>query len=168
MVSNAKSIIPVVVAGIHYDDKLLLIKRKKGTYSTKWGLIGGKIEFGEDIRHAIEREIQEEAGIKVKWIGIKGVFNERLKDANGNIIDHFLIFLCETVAEKLSGEEKDEGFVQWFDKEELEVMQSEIIPSDWFMITKLLNSKKSSADVFEVIMQQKSSSSLIIEKLENY
>lgn len=166
--NNCKSIIAVVVAGIRFGDKLLLIKRKKGTYSTKWGLIGGKIEFGEDIRHAIEREIREEAGIEVKWKGIKGVFNERLKDADGKIVDHFIIFLCETEAEKLAGEEKDEGIVRWFDEGELENMQNEIIPSDWFMITKLLNSQKSKASVFEVVMQQKSSSLLVIEEIKNY
>lgn len=61
----------IVVAGlIRKDDKYLLAQRIEGDEPSKnkWEFPGGKVNQGEDERDAIEREIYEEFGIKVKTI----------------------------------------------------------------------------------------------------
>lgn len=154
MATTDKKILPVVIAGVFHNEKLLLINRKKAPYNAKWGLIGGKIEFAETIQEAIIREIKEEAGISVKWQGIKAVFNERLKDNKGNIINQFLIFLCETKTDTFGGEEQEEGKIKWFCKEELLEIKADIIPSDWYMIENFFIKKEAIISVFEVIMRE--------------
>ena len=70
----------IVASPVIYKDKFLLIKRNKEPYTGFWSLIGGKIEFGEDIRRAIVREIQEETSLKTKFVAVRGVVYETLKD----------------------------------------------------------------------------------------
>ncbi|HYD35449.1 MAG TPA: nucleoside triphosphatase NudI [Vitreimonas sp.] len=59
----------IVVVGIikNKDNKYLLCKMAEdhGVYPGEWGLIGGGVDEGEDIKMALVREIKEEAGLKV-------------------------------------------------------------------------------------------------------
>lgn len=51
--------------------KMLLIKRSKGnTLSDMWDIPGGRIQFGESLREALQREIQEETGMELDRIGM--------------------------------------------------------------------------------------------------
>ena len=56
------------IACIDYrDGKLLIAKRKSGgDMGERWEFPGGKIEEGEDFAQAINREMQEEFGCRVK------------------------------------------------------------------------------------------------------
>lgn len=59
----------IVVAGfIVMDGKVLLAKRPKSKKLApdKYHLPGGHVEFGEDLKTALRREIQEELGVDVK------------------------------------------------------------------------------------------------------
>ena len=55
-----------VYASIIFDGKIALIKKARGPYTGKLDLPGGKVEFGEEIPEALEREIAEEIGAKIK------------------------------------------------------------------------------------------------------
>ncbi|MFH0936050.1 MAG: NUDIX hydrolase [Candidatus Woesearchaeota archaeon] len=60
----------IIVKGIVLkDNKLLLVKRKRKGHEidNKWELPGGKIDFGEKMEDACQREIQEEAGVLTKF-----------------------------------------------------------------------------------------------------
>ncbi len=148
------NILNIVVAGIRWNSKWLLIKRKRGNYQKKWALIGGKIEFNEEIKTAILREIKEETGLSVKWEGIKGVINERLieKDQDGKI-SHFVIILCQVSTEKGEVASTEEGELNWFSLDEIHKTRNEIIPSDYFMVTELLQ-KENVKQIIEVKMNQ--------------
>ena len=50
------------------ENKILLIKKNGGPYDGKLDLPGGTIEFGERPEEALRRELEEEAGIKVKEV----------------------------------------------------------------------------------------------------
>lgn len=54
-----------VAVGILLRDGLVLAcqRRRTATYPLKWEFPGGKIEKGEDARHALIRELHEELGI---------------------------------------------------------------------------------------------------------
>lgn len=50
------------------DDKVLLIKRREDedVFPGKWEMPSGKVEFGEDPKKALQREVREEVGLTVK------------------------------------------------------------------------------------------------------
>jgi ADP-ribose pyrophosphatase YjhB (NUDIX family) len=52
-----------VIALVLADDRALLLRRAEEPSKGLWGLPGGYVERGHDVRAAICREIQEEAGI---------------------------------------------------------------------------------------------------------
>lgn len=60
----------VVAALIKKENKFLIAKRATGDENVlgKWEFPGGKVETGEDEKHAIEREIKEEFNLKIKAI----------------------------------------------------------------------------------------------------
>ena len=59
------------------NGKILAIRRTKTAPSRPlhWDLPGGAIDFGEDAKKSIEREIKEETGLKVKNLKIIDVFS---------------------------------------------------------------------------------------------
>lgn len=60
-------VINAVAAYLKYNDKYLIAKRtKKDSVFGKWEFPGGKIEDGESMNEAIEREIREEFDVEVK------------------------------------------------------------------------------------------------------
>ena len=62
--------ITVVAALIKKDDKFLIARRATGDQNVlgKWEFPGGKVEAGEDEKHAIEREIKEEFDLDIEAI----------------------------------------------------------------------------------------------------
>lgn len=63
---------PVSVKGICLvDDCVILLKNERG----EWDLPGGKLEKGEMLEHALQREIQEELNITVLSTTLLAVFN---------------------------------------------------------------------------------------------
>lgn len=60
----------VVAALIKKDNKCLIAKRATGDQNVlgRWEFPGGKVEVGEDEKHAIEREIKEEFDLDIKAI----------------------------------------------------------------------------------------------------
>ncbi len=146
----SKSILNIIVGGIKYNEKWLLIKRRRGDYLNKWALVGGKMNFDERIEEALLREIKEETGLSVKWKGIKAILNEKLIDKNTTLTSkQFLIYLCMTEADTDVLRESDEGELCWFSNEDIVKEKEDIIPSDYLMITKLLE-RKNIASVIEL------------------
>jgi len=48
-----------------YQGKVLLVKQALGPNTGKWSLPGGGLDFGEDARTALVRELKEECGLVV-------------------------------------------------------------------------------------------------------
>lgn len=64
-----------VIGVIRYQDTFLLVKRSSSDeiFPGKWQNVGGKIESGETVEKALEREIQEELGFTLEP-GTKPIF----------------------------------------------------------------------------------------------
>ena len=62
------NVVNVVAALIIKDNKVLIAKRSTGDSEVygKWEFPGGKVEFGESEKQAIEREIKEEFELVIK------------------------------------------------------------------------------------------------------
>jgi ADP-ribose pyrophosphatase YjhB (NUDIX family) len=67
-----------VGAVVVHDGALLLVRRGRGSAVGKWSVPGGRVEFGEDVRAAVAREVREETGLDVVvgdlagWVERKG------------------------------------------------------------------------------------------------
>ncbi len=60
--------IAVVTCTIYYKDKFLVIRRRDGAkkFGGTWGFPGGKVEQGETIVGALQREVEEETGLQLE------------------------------------------------------------------------------------------------------
>lgn len=73
-----RPVIGIVAAARTADGRLLLIRRGD---SGKWALPGGTLEWGEDLRGAIEREVLEETGATVTALGeLLGTYSKPDRD----------------------------------------------------------------------------------------
>jgi 8-oxo-dGTP diphosphatase len=62
------------VKGIVVRDGKALLVRESDEVSGKWELPGGGLDFGEDIKAGIKREVEEEMKLKVKKIADKPTY----------------------------------------------------------------------------------------------
>jgi len=78
------------VGGIVFNDQgqILLIKRNQSPASGLWSIPGGKLEPGESLVEACQREIKEETGLKVEAISIVAVVERRIEGFHYVIIDY--------------------------------------------------------------------------------
>lgn len=92
--------ITVVAALIKKDDKFLIAKRSTGDKNAlgKWEFPGGKVEAGEDERHAIEREIKEEFDLDIKAISF---ITNNVYEYPNQIID-LRLYDCEYIKGKFN------------------------------------------------------------------
>jgi 8-oxo-dGTP diphosphatase len=128
---SEQKILNVVLCSLVKNGKILLIHRADGTYKNHWSLIGGKIEFGESVEEAAEREFFEETGIKTKFEKLAGLASEVIYE-KGQKTRHFILFVAKLKAEKFDITESEEGKLEWFDLDTLD--KSSMIPSDYLMI----------------------------------
>jgi len=108
----------VVDALILKDDKILLIKRtKKLVEGGKWALVGGFVERDETLKEAVEREVMEESGYKIKNIELLRVIDNpnRPGEDRQNIA---FIFTAEAL-EKTGEADWEVDDQKWFDLDKL-------------------------------------------------
>ncbi len=83
----------VAVGGIAVvDGSLLLVKRGHPPQEGRWTIPGGKVKYGEQLTHAVEREIQEETSLKVNCGDLVGIA-ERIDEQNHFVILDFFVSL---------------------------------------------------------------------------
>jgi ADP-ribose pyrophosphatase YjhB (NUDIX family) len=84
-----------VSACVWRDGKVLLVERGKEPWKGKWSLPGGRLEFGETVREAAQRELAEETGIEATLVKLVDVEDAIMRDANGDAMAHYAI-VCFT------------------------------------------------------------------------
>jgi 8-oxo-dGTP diphosphatase len=108
-----------VGAVILHEDRVLLVRRGKPPRQGKWAVPGGKVEAGETLRQAAEREVREETGVEIRAGEVVHVFE--LLDRDGDTL-RFLYVIIDLLAEYLGGEPRaadDASDARWFGAEEL-------------------------------------------------
>ena len=61
-----------VSAAIFRDDKILLVRRARSPADGFYSLPGGRVEFGETLHEALNREVTEETALKIEIAGLAG------------------------------------------------------------------------------------------------
>lgn len=128
------------------DNKMLFVKSNIGNY---YYMIGGAVQLGETTEQCIEREIYEEAGIKVKTERLAVVCENFFKGVGGAIdgfdchtMEFYYFMTIQEAGGDINKKETDEGEeLVWIPIEE--IPDSDIKPS--FMreyIHEIINSDK--------------------------
>ena len=92
MTNNQQQIPRIGVGGLIINqNKVLLVKRAAPPAKGLWALPGGKLQWGETLEQAVEREVLEETGLTVKAKEIIYTFNHITHNKNGEIQFHYVI-----------------------------------------------------------------------------
>ncbi len=76
------------------DDMLLLVRRLNPPEAGRWTLPGGRVIVGETLAGAVEREVREETGLKVRCGEFRG-WAERVSEENHFVILDFDVTVVE-------------------------------------------------------------------------
>ena len=87
-----------VYALLKYKRKIILIKKGRGPYKGRWDLPGGKIDFGESPQDALEREVMEETGLKVKSLHLADAIGYKKQTAKETLHHVGIIYNCEAAS----------------------------------------------------------------------
>jgi 8-oxo-dGTP diphosphatase len=115
--------LPKVAVGavVHHDGRVLLVRRGKPPREGKWAIPGGRVEAGETLCQAAEREVREETGIQVRAGAVVHVFELIDREAAG-VLPRFHYVIIDLMADYLGGEVKaadDASDARWFSAHEL-------------------------------------------------
>ncbi len=121
----------VTAAIIKDKDKYLITQRKKEQHNgLRWEFPGGKLNFGEDPRTCLEREIKEELGIKIRAGGILE-YSSHVYNEEKHIV--LLGFVCKFISGKIKKKEIND--FSWVTPEEMS--KYDITEADLPFIKKL-------------------------------
>lgn len=126
---------PVAISIVLKDGKVLFIRREGKTFSGLLSLPGGKIDFGETIEETALRELEEETGVRSRFVRHLATIPEHIIE-DGNVSKHLMIQLCEL--EHVDDVSEREFEPVWVGIDELDSRKGEITPSDYLMIKEIL------------------------------
>ena len=127
IIGQELSPLPIVLAAVTNDDRILLMKRNNRPYQNYWSLVGGKMKLEEDFKEASKRLVKEKTNLDADYKGIAGILHERVEGEK--IIKYsFILFFVKMETNDLNFEESSYGKLKWFKISELE--KEKVIPSD--------------------------------------
>ena len=94
--------VPAVGAVVLHDGAVLLVRRGKAPARGVWAVPGGRVELGETLAQAAEREVREETGVSVRAGEPVWSFDSVIRDEEGRVSYHYVI--VDLLADYLSGE----------------------------------------------------------------
>jgi len=112
-----------VGAVVFKNNKVLLVLRGKPPAEGAWAIPGGRLNLGETLKEAAEREIREETGIDIRAGEPVFTFDVIERDPDGGIRFHYVIvdLAAEYVGGALSAGD-DAVEARWVSAAELDAM----------------------------------------------
>ncbi|RAW02331.1 NUDIX hydrolase [Pseudochryseolinea flava] len=120
MKQDIKVSVDAVVFGYDPDHgmQLLLIKRRDEPFQKMWALPGGLVLDGESLDDAVNRELKEEAGIRVNYLEQLYTFGKPTRDPRNHAISVSYFALVRPKDFQISAQSDAED-VAWFDIQKL-------------------------------------------------
>lgn len=111
--------IPRTLCFITNGDDVLLIKRgeHKRIYPGRYNGVGGHLERDEDPLTGAIREVQEETGLDVKNVRLRGVIHVDTGESNGILV---FVFSAEAASREFTA--NDEGTLEWIARDQVETL----------------------------------------------
>ena len=113
------------------DNKLLCIKKERGSYKNRFDLPGGSQKENEGFTETLVREFREETGYQIKNYRNCRVYDVFVKEQK-RMVHHIMVFYNvdinfeqqDIISEKLEDELNDSSGIYWIDFEELDINNS--------------------------------------------
>ncbi len=114
---------PVVAVGaiVFRDNRVLLVRRGQPPSRDLWAIPGGRVEIGETLQEAAEREILEETGIIIQ--AREPVYAFDYIERDGSALPRFHYVIIDLIADYVRGETRagdDAADVCWVSAAELD------------------------------------------------
>ena len=113
------------------DNKLLCIKKERGSYKNRFDLPGGNQKENEGLTETLVREFREETGYAIENYGNCRVYDVFVEETN-RTVHHIMVFYDvnvnfeqqDVVSEKLEDELNDSSGIYWINLEKLDITNS--------------------------------------------
>ncbi|WP_156830490.1 NUDIX hydrolase [Methylobacter marinus] len=120
---NTASVFPMPAIGVggivfNLQNQVLLIQRNQPPAMGLWSIPGGKLEAGESLVSACQREIQEETGLITEIKNIVAVVERRIENFHYVIIDY--LALLHEGGNSIPTAQSDIADAKWVDLENID------------------------------------------------
>lgn len=117
---------PVVAVGaiVFRNNRVLLVRRGQAPSQDLWAIPGGRVELGETLQEAAEREILEETGVTIRALDPVYTFDYIERDGSARPRFHYVI--VDLQADYVRGETRagdDAAEVRWVAAEDLAILK---------------------------------------------
>ncbi|NKD86171.1 NUDIX hydrolase [Haematospirillum jordaniae] len=86
-----RSPVPAVLAVVPRGNRVLLVRRRHPPDAGSWGFPGGRLDLGEPLLAAAERELHEETGVRARGIVAFAAFDVIDRDIAGAVRYHYVL-----------------------------------------------------------------------------
>ena len=128
--------------------QILLVKRKKEPFKSKWSLPGGLVDESELIVHAAERELEEETGLDDVKLEQFSIFDGLRRDPRGRVVSvAFFAFVNPEGLKLKAGSDADDA--DWFPVDDM----PPLVADHEEIVDAAYNIMKESLDVYPLCWQ---------------